>query len=462
MAMFNIPFFGGNQPAPASSGNPQVDAISNANIEAAKKRRMAEMLDGISYNKADARSPAEGYSKIFTAVVGGRAHNAADEAEQTQRTAMAAMLEGASPLERGVFATGDKNMQNTVVQQRLAQQRDAAKPNPVLMELTKRKAIADASGYPKDSAEYREIITNGNVNVAARFAAQRDANKPDPAQAEVLKRKAIAAASGFTEGTPEYQQLMANGRLDSKTKSKARQFGLKEIDALTKQGQEIANQNRFTSSWSDKYAGKGGGSGTLAELENMWGSNSPIASKDAKAGANWWRDYKKSSELVERHGLFGAALTATEQAQWQAADINPAMQPDQIRKNMELRSNILRNKIQSKAAAMTAEGYSPETISAAWGFDISDPQAMEGAVAKFAAPAKIQGALPPEAAAAAPATESGGTPAQPASAGVPAATIPDIGSLPPAALEGLKAGKGVKIGGKIYRLGEGGALEEYQ
>lgn len=463
MAMFNIPFFGNSTPAPAPvGGNPQVQAIAQANLEAAKQKRMAEMLDGISYDKRDARSPAEGYSKIFTAVVGGRAHNAADTAEQDQRNAMAAMLEGASPLEQGVFASGDKNMQNTVVQQRLAMERDKAKPNAVVQELTKRKAIADASGYPPGSPEYRDIIANGNANAAAtaRYANERAAAKPDPAQAEVNKRRAIAAAAGYAPGSPEEQQIIANGRLDNKSKKDSfNKISIGDIEKLKKEGVAANSVRGFADTFKPTYAGDR--SEFVGDVKNWAGRTLPGGDGDRAA---WWQNYAKYRNEI-RHSLFGSALTAGEEKAWNEADINAAMTPDAIRKNLEIQDARLQDALRKKYGAAKVAGYNPEVLGYAYGMTTDELEGKQRAPMSwsgFPAPKKIQGALPPEGAAAAAATESGGTPAQPATAGVPAATIPDIGSLPPAALEGLKAGKGVKIGGKIYRLGEGGTLEEAQ
>jgi hypothetical protein len=74
-------------------------------------------------------------------------------------------------------------------------------------------------------------------------------------------------------------------------------------------------------------------------------------------GADWWKDYRMNSELVERHEMFGAALTASEQAAWRAATISPGMDAETIQRNLEKRE-ALATKVYNKARdRYQASGY---------------------------------------------------------------------------------------------------------
>lgn len=56
--------------------------------------------------------------------------------------------------------------------------------------------------------------------------------------------------------------------------------------------------------------------------------------------ANWWKDYRKNTQLIERHAMFGSALTASEKSAWNAADIQPGMNPKLIAENLAKREAL--------------------------------------------------------------------------------------------------------------------------
>jgi hypothetical protein len=78
--------------------------------------------------------------------------------------------------------------------------------------------------------------------------------------------------------------------------------------------------------------------------------------------AKWWSDYKERYELVRRHGLFGAALTKTEQAQWEAANIHPNDGPDFIAEKLLAQKALINRKAEKAAAQSILKGYDPEQI----------------------------------------------------------------------------------------------------
>jgi hypothetical protein len=55
---------------------------------------------------------------------------------------------------------------------------------------------------------------------------------------------------------------------------------------------------------------------------------------------DWWKNYRKQSELTERHAMFGSALTEQEQKAWHASDIDPKMKSDVIQRNLATRAAL--------------------------------------------------------------------------------------------------------------------------
>ena len=102
----------------------------------------------------------------------------------------------------------------------------------------------------------------------------------------------------------------------------------KELSGLE---DSAATLDQLSSTFRSDFAGP---TGYLAE---KFGPYFPGASDDA---AQWWKTYKKQSELTERHALFGASLTPGEQASWRSADISPGMKAETITKNLATRKAI--------------------------------------------------------------------------------------------------------------------------
>ncbi|HXF55627.1 MAG TPA: hypothetical protein VNK52_16055 [Hyphomicrobiaceae bacterium] len=171
-----------------------------------------------------------------------------------------------------------------------------------------------------------------------------------------------------TPGGPADPAYLAEA---SAGRARPRQFSLGETDKLRDEGTRFANLARDIAEFRPEYAGYIPYTGNLAMAA---GRNLPegIVGQDTARAASWWQNYKRNSELVERHELFGAALTATEQAQWRAADINPDMQPEQIVRNLERRREILTSAMRRRADALIQAGYDPAPIAAAYGIDLRE------------------------------------------------------------------------------------------
>jgi hypothetical protein len=134
------------------------------------------------------------------------------------------------------------------------------------------------------------------------------------------------------------------------------QSALKDISEVRDNAITI---DRLTNSFKPDFAGKGVlGFGADAQLA---ASGVVGADKDA---VEWWKNYRKQAELVERHALFGAALTPGEQRSWQSADISPGMDPEVIQRNLATRNALAKQVLEFKRQDLIDAGHSEERVNA--------------------------------------------------------------------------------------------------
>lgn len=157
----------------------------------------------------------------------------------------------------------------------------------------------------------------------------------------------------------------------TEARDKGKQFTANEITKLVDDGGKYSNLANFSSTFQDRYAGyRVPAVGNVAMTAGRYLPSSMV-SKDMAEGAAWWQNYDRYKNVV-RNELFGAALTANEQAAFERADIGPGMDPAQIRANLTAQQSIIKNAMVRKAGALIAGGYQPEPIARAFGLDLKE------------------------------------------------------------------------------------------
>jgi len=128
-------------------------------------------------------------------------------------------------------------------------------------------------------------------------------------------------------------------------------------------GQAADKIFKVAGSFNDAYANPAGGLPFAGDISNYLAAEAPFfTTKDAEMRQKWWSDFKQMYELVERHGLFGAALTKPEIAQWRQATITPNMTPDQIKAKLKTLEDITRAKMQSVGQSGIVKGWNPDWL----------------------------------------------------------------------------------------------------
>ena len=118
-----------------------------------------------------------------------------------------------------------------------------------------------------------------------------------------------------------------------------------------------ANLDRAISTFNPDYAGNtitGGLENSIQRRFDSFGT---------KGQAQWWADVNATDNAL-RNALFGASLTAGEQAAWDRTSIDPSMDPAQVKRNLEQRREIARGALSRKTAFLKANGYDPDAVNA--------------------------------------------------------------------------------------------------
>ncbi|MBN9430697.1 MAG: hypothetical protein J0H09_29750 [Burkholderiales bacterium] len=143
--------------------------------------------------------------------------------------------------------------------------------------------------------------------------------------------------------------------------SKGRPLPTPLLNDLTKRAQATEDTRRHASMFQDDFGGK--------TYLGDWSNTYKRVMGDETGQAQWWQDYKMS-ENQKRNQLFGSALTVQEAREWEKVAVNPRMNPDQIRQNLQRQEQIEARALEKLVRAAQAGGYNPRQIEAATGLDL--------------------------------------------------------------------------------------------
>lgn len=197
------------------------------------------------------------------------------------------------------------------------------------------------------------------------------------------------------------------------------------ITSLNATGKTLTDADRFVRTFDPKFAGyRINALGEAAMTAGRMG----VGTEAMQQGAQWWQDYARYRNQV-RNELFGSALTAAEARAFEQADIQPGMDPKQIKTNLDRQREAAMQAAKKLVAPHVAAGRSVDQIEAAVGFSLSD--------LGIERPAARQRPQPPQGALQTPAPASGATPT-PATPSRPSVSANGrvIGPAPEGAQEG--------------------------
>lgn len=218
---------------------------------------------------------------------------------------------------------------------------------------SQQKANLDRALKDAQMRMHAENIAESRADRNARFSENQELRKQIHADnIQAAKERAAEAARVAEEARKE--------------KLAQRPLPSQQQKFLGDKGAVFNQLGGLTDSFKDGY----GGSGVkqVGELENWVARQFNIGNTEA---ADWWGQYQRYANAV-RHEFFGSALTATEQAQWEKADVNPGMAPERIKANIKAQHAIVAGALKRRAASLLAQGFNKDAIEAELGTSVED------------------------------------------------------------------------------------------
>lgn len=149
-------------------------------------------------------------------------------------------------------------------------------------------------------------------------------------------------------------EFIPGGPADPRNRRKETTLPGSAIEKLGAEANTVQQISDLSGAFKDDYSGPG------SSLVNSVG-RSILGTDAAREQAGWWQRMEAFDNVV-RNQLFGASLTAGEQAAWERTTVAPGMSPKTIRQNLSERQRILDSALRRKADAYKAGGYSDEAI----------------------------------------------------------------------------------------------------
>lgn len=131
-----------------------------------------------------------------------------------------------------------------------------------------------------------------------------------------------------------------------------------EVTKLATEGETVQAIADLRAGYSPNFSGFGTSLGNFAARMGVNVNNSSGESAD------WWQRMDQFDNVV-RNQLFGASLTAGEQAAWERTTVTPGMAPSRVKANLAERERLLTRSLKRKTDALTAAGYAAEGVAGA-------------------------------------------------------------------------------------------------
>lgn len=246
---------------------------------------------------------------------------------------------------------------------------------------------------PQETRDYIQRVLGGSPQVASAdpFAGRPGfvPAKKTGAEWAPLTPEQVAAA-GLPSGTVA-QRNASTGQIQTIRLPPASAGGaagkpltMGTVNKLTSDAGKLSNLTELSARFDDAFAGNVRGGNVENMLGRVGGERFGVATPGQ---ADWWQQYDRYKGEV-RNELYGASLTDSEKAAFEAADITPNMDGKRVRANLKKQSEVIEKALRRQGRVWAAQGYNRDAIMEAIGVPLEAPGK---------APAKPAGrpALPP-------------------------------------------------------------------
>ncbi|RZZ85690.1 hypothetical protein [Pseudoxanthomonas winnipegensis] len=219
----------------------------------------------------------------------------------------------------------------------------------------------------------RLLVGGGGISTTEQGQAgiAADAARARAADASAASSYASAARTRQAMGIDAEQfGLERAGKWNPGGKPAANELGkplsAPTINKLASDAEELQNLTTLGDTFNNDFAGNGAG-GQMENLLGRMGWEGGITGA-TPGQADWWQQYDRQKNVI-RNKLFGAALTPSEQAEFDKADINPNMSAQTIRNNLANQTAIIQRGLQRQARTWQAQGYNVNALREATGLE---------------------------------------------------------------------------------------------
>lgn len=194
-------------------------------------------------------------------------------------------------------------------------------------------------------------LSNGNLQADERLELQRQAM----ALRERMNADNIASREKIAGSANEAKIQAAQVKSTATAMGKA--LGPTQTKQLNENAQTISRIGEMEAEFDDSMTGPEGY--LNAETGGKFFRDDPKAQKTAE----WWRNFR-SFDNIERHALFGSALTAQEKGEWKRTTVTPLSSPEQIRSALATRKRLSEKAFKTYSEMLLA-GNAREAVASA-------------------------------------------------------------------------------------------------
>lgn len=178
-----------------------------------------------------------------------------------------------------------------------------------------------------------------------------------------FRKKQLAQMKEMNDDDNKYRltAAMAKARGDVDGKDWVNKPSASALTKFEDEAKKVGSVDMLVSSFRPEFVGSipmGG----LAEnwmTDNLLGDN---ASETMKRQAEFWRNFNRYYNNIERHELFGSALTAPETAAWKAANVGPNASASEVQRAMETLDSISKKLAAKSSLNALNKNYSPKYV----------------------------------------------------------------------------------------------------
>lgn len=236
-----------------------------------------------------------------------------------------------------------------------------------------RQARADLQNQRLDSQwqmlQSRLSNTNLQADERAELSRQAMAVRQQMNDANINSREKIAGMNADAKATATQTKAAASALGKPLTST--------QLKSLNENTNTVARIGDLETDFSDSMTGPKGY--LNAETGGKFYRNDP----DAQKTAEWWRNFR-AFDNIERHALFGSALTQQEKGEWARTTVTPLSSPEQIRTAVATRKALAERAFKNYSEGLLAPSARDAVANAAQATNSSVLQKSLGRVSPAA------------------------------------------------------------------------------